>query len=73
MEKSNDEIKKMWKRGVSEHRRSDKRDPTFGLGTVNVISEEQVTEIKALQMGTREIYKRLLISASGLHCQYNCF
>lgn len=53
METSNNEIKKMWKREVSEHR-SDKRDPKFGLGMVNVIIEEQVTEIRPLWMGTRE-------------------
>jgi len=51
----------MWKKGVSEQRRSDQRDSKAGSGTVNVFSEEQVTEVRALQVGIIEIYKTLLI------------
>lgn len=39
METSNHEIKKMWK---SEHRRSAKRDPKFGLGMVSLILKNRL-------------------------------
>lgn len=43
------------KTGINEHGRTKGQNSKFGLGVINVTFEEQVTEIRALQMRVKYI------------------